>query len=237
MECGNETGYLHWQLLLAFKKKITLRGVKELFGNGIHAEPSRSDAALAYVWKEDTAVQGTRFELGRLAIKRNCAKDWDLIWEDAKRGKIESIPGDIRIRSYSALRRIEADFMAPEAFEKSVYVFWGRTGTGKSRRAWTEAGVDAYPKDPRSKFWDGYRGHEHVVIDEFRGGIDISHMLRWLDRYPTIVEIKGGSVVFKARKIWITSNLDPRCWYPQLDEETKNALLRRMEVVHFDGFN
>jgi len=35
---------------------------------------------------------------------------------------------------------------------------------------------------------DGYRGQEHVVFDEFRGGIDISHVLRWFDRYPVIVE-------------------------------------------------
>jgi len=64
--------------------------------------------------------------------------------------------------------------------------------------------------DPRSKFWDAYSGHEHVVIDEFRGGIDISHMLRWLDRYPVLVEVKGSSVCLKAGVIWITSNLHPR---------------------------
>lgn len=93
--------------------------------------------------------------------------------------------------------------------------------------------MDAYPKDPRSKFWDGYRGHQHVVIDEFRGGIDISHILRWLDRYPVIVEVKGSSTVLKAEGIWITSNLDPRCWYPEADEETVSALLRRLNITHF----
>ena len=56
------------------------------------------------------------------------------------------------------------------------------------------------PKDPRTKFWDGYRNQENVVIDEFRGAIDIAHILRWFDRYPVIVEVKGSSVVLSAKK-------------------------------------
>jgi len=117
--------------------------------------------------------------------------------------------------------------------EREIVCYWGTTGMGKSRRAWEEAGLNAYPKDPRSKFWDGYRGQEHVVFDEFRGGIDISHVLRWFDRYPVIVEVKGSSTVLKAKKIWITSNLHPNDWYPELDQETKSALIRRLTIVHF----
>lgn len=124
--------------------------------------------------------------------------------------------------------------MEPTAIEREVIVFWGRTGSGKSRRAWDEAGLDAYPKDPRSKFWDGYRNQKHVVVDEFRGGIDISHVLRWFDRYPVVVEVKGSAVVLQATKIWITSNISPDDWYPELDNETKAALRRRLTVTHFN---
>jgi len=117
-----------------------------------------------------------------------------------------------------------------------VSVFWGATGTGKSRRAWDEAGLDAYPKDPNTKFWCGYRSHQHVVIDEFRGAISISHLLRWLDRYPVIVEIKGGAHVLAATHFWITSNLDPRQWYPTEDQDTIDALLRRLNITRFHYF-
>jgi len=113
-------------------------------------------------------------------------------------------------------------------------VFWGRTGTGKSYRAWHEAGLDAYVKDPRTKWWCSYKGQENVVLDEFRGAIDVSHLLRWLDCYPVLVEIKGGSRPLLARKIWITSNLDPRLWYSDLDQETLDALLRRLNITHFN---
>jgi len=74
-----------------------------------------------------------------------------------------------------------------------------------------------------------------VVIDEFRGEIGIGHLLRWFDRYPVLVEIKGGSVVLKATRFWITSNLSPDAWYPNLDEETKSALKRRLNITHFDA--
>jgi len=94
--------------------------------------------------------------------------------------------------------------------------------------------MDAYPKDPRTKFWDGYRAHRNVVMDEFRGSIDIGHMLRWMDRYPVIVEVKGSSAVLQAEKIWITSNLHPREWYPGLDNATYLALERRMEIIRIE---
>lgn len=93
--------------------------------------------------------------------------------------------------------------------------------------------MDAYAKDPRTKFWDGYSGQLNVVMDEFRGGIDISHMLRWLDKYPVLVECKGSSTVLKARSIWITSNIPPREWYPDLDRATLDALLRRLTIREF----
>jgi len=59
-------------------------------------------------------------------------------------------------------------------------------------------------------------------------------MLRWLDRYPVRVERKGNSTVLLAEQIWITSNLHPDAWYPELDLETKMAFLRRLtNIVHF----
>lgn len=220
LELGNESNYLHWQLLCYFKQKKRLTQVKTIFGNGIHAEPTRSEASETYVFKEDTRVNGTQFELGTKPFRRNNANDWERVWELAKQGNIESIPADIRVSNYRTLKQIEKDFLKPVAQEKEVFLFWGRTGTGKSRRAWSEAGLDAYPKDPRTKYWDAYRGEENVVIDEFRGGIDISHLLRWLDRYPVNVECKFGATTLRCKKIWITSNLPPREWYPQLGPET-----------------
>lgn len=151
----------------------------------------------------------------------------------AKSGSIDEIPANLRIQHYRTLRTIAADFAAPVGIERSVVAFIGPTGTGKSRRAWEEAGLAAYPKDPRTKFWDGYRDQKHVVIDEFRGAIDIAHLLRWFDRYPVLVEIKGSATCLVAEKIWITSNLPMELWFPGIDLATYDALARRVQVIQF----
>lgn len=232
-ERGTITGYEHWQLIVNLKKPQRLSWFKKTFGDQCHWEPTRSAAADEYVWKDESAVPGTRFEIGKKPFRRDNPHDWDQVVADARAGQLDQIPSDILVRCYSNLKRIACDSLKPIGIERTCRVYWGATGTGKSRRAWEEASMDAYPKDPRTKFWDGYTGQESVIIDEFRGGIDISHLLRWLDRYPTIVEIKGSSTVLKAKTIWITSNKDPREWYPDIDEETKKALLRRLKITYF----
>lgn len=232
LESGGQDGYLHWQLYVCSRNKMSLRAVRQIFGP-YHAELSRSSAAREYCWKEETRVDGTQFELGTLPVRRNNAKDWDKILNAAKSGSFDEIPADVLVRYYSGLRNIRADYGRVEGVEKIVEVFWGPTGLGKSRKAWEDYPT-AFPKDPRSKFWCGYRGEKVVIIDEFRGNIDISHLLRWCDRYPCRVEIKGSSVPLCADRIILTSNLEPSKWYPDVDPETYQALRRRFtRVVQF----
>lgn len=185
------------------------------------------------MWKEDTRA-GEPFEFGELKIRRNNLGDWDQIRQAAIQGDLSSIPSDIFIRYYSNLNRIAADHAQPIAMVRTCTVFWGPTGSGKSRKAWELSGPDAYSKDPRTKFWCGYKDQNIVIIDEFRGGIDISHLLRWLDRYPVRVERKGSSAPLVADTFYITSNLSPNQWYPDLDTETKSALMRRLNVVYME---
>lgn len=121
--------------------------------------------------------------------------------------------------------------MRPVGLERITKVLWGPTHTGKSHTAWEEAGFEAYAKDPNSKFWCGYRSQDSVVIDEFRGKIDVSHLLRWTDRYPHYLELKGSALPSSVRRIWITSNLHPKDWWPELDYQTYLAFERRVEII------
>ena len=149
-----EGGFLHWQIVVVFERSVRLGHVRQVFGN-FHAELTRSEAALEYVWKEDTRVPGTQFELGRLKTKRNSKRDWDQVWELAKNGQFEDIDKSVMVCHYRAIKSIRQDYLNPVSVEREVFVYWGSTGLGKSRRAWDEAGMQAYPKDPRTKFWDG----------------------------------------------------------------------------------
>jgi len=224
-------GFLHWQLVSCWFKKKSLAAVRKSLGT-FHAEILRSEGGKSYVWKEETRVDGTQFELGSVPISA-VEINWEDIRAAARAGNFEDINASVYVRNYSSLRRIAQDNLQPHAMERIVAVFWGRTGTGKSRDAWQAAGLEAYPKDPLTRFWDGYRSNGHVVIDEFRGGLPIESVLRWFDRYPVNVETKGSSTVLCASHIWITSNLHPRDWYPSLDADTLDALLRRLVITHY----
>lgn len=241
LEVAPTTGYRHWQIVACFEKKVSLRPVRALFGE-FHAELTRSSAAIAYVWKDDTAVPNTRFEFGELPFNPARKTDWARVRAAAVSGNFDSIPDNIFVQHYRTLRAIRSDYARPVAMVRQCFVFWGPTRTGKSRRAWDEAGMDAYPKAPTTKWWDGYQAHKNVVIDEFRGNnyltlgeISITHLLRWVDRYPVLVEVKGGTVPLVAEKLWLTSNLDPRLWYPEADSDVRNAVLARLNITHFDS--
>jgi len=95
-----ESGYRHWQIIVALKRKSSLAGIKKIFGNQAHAELSRSEAANDYVNKEETRVQGTQFEYGSKPIRRNSKVDWESVWTAAKSGAIDTIPAHVRLTSY-----------------------------------------------------------------------------------------------------------------------------------------
>lgn len=232
-EIGNLTEREHWQIMVIFGKNMRRKSVVEAFGGQGHCELSKSSKLERYVWKEDTRIPGTQFEFGNKPIRRSVKHDWDRVWELAKENTLDDIPKSILVPHYRTIQAIARDYLKPSAQIRTINVYWGGTGLGKSRRAWHEAGMDAFPKDPRTKFWDGYRDQENVVIDEFRGDISISHMLRWTDRYPVIMEVKGSSRNYKVKNLWITSNIHPRDWWPDLDEETRKAVLRRMKITNF----
>lgn len=240
LEKGAEDGYLHWQVLCCLLKKGRLRTVKGIFGSGIHAELSRSEAATEYVWKEDTRVLNTQFELGKTPFKRNDKKDWNRIRDQAMGGQLAQIlaeEAEVAVRHYAALQRIQKDFApAKHRGQQIVNVYWGVSNSGKSHKAFEAAGENFYVKSPLTKWWDGYSGQENIILDEFRGVVDITHILKWLDKYPCYVETKGGQVPLHSKRWWITSNLSPLDWYPNLDEDTKDALKRRLGIVtHFNG--
>lgn len=228
----SESGYDHWQIVAYYTNKVRMGTVKADFTTTTHCEPTRSQAARDYVWKDDTAIEGTRFELGELPFRRNSKTDWQKVYDAAKSNIWNDIPARVIIQHYRNLKQITADNLNPAEIPTTATVYWGPTGVGKSRRAWHEAGIQAYPKDPRTKWWDGYRNQKNIVIDEFRGDIDISHILRWLDRYPCIIEQKGTATVKSFDSIWITSNIHPNDWYPTLDEQTKEALFRRLNIIN-----
>lgn len=138
LETGR-SGFVHWQIMVYYRKKVTLTRVRETFGD-VHAEITKSEKAREYCLKEETRVPGTQFELGSRPVNRNNKTDWENVRKLAREGRLEDVPADIYVRCYNQLRRIGQDNLQPVAMERSCSVFWGKTKSGKSHRAWEEAG-------------------------------------------------------------------------------------------------
>lgn len=127
------------------------------------------------------------------------------------------------VRSYRAFREYRLIITPQRSHEVEVIVLQGPTGTGKSKWA-----MDNYPEaywKQRSIWWDGYAKQENVIIDEFYGWMPFDTLLRVCDRYPLLVETKGGQVNFVAKTIVITTNAVPTSWYKNV---YFNSFVRRV---------
>lgn len=241
LEMG-EGGYEHWQLIAYTPKKCTYSKMISMWPEEAHIEHTISEEAENYVWKEETSL-GERFELGHKTMKRNSQKDWDCMFDAAKKGKFDDIPSDVKVRCWNQFQGIAKYYMSPtDRGEVISHIYWGVSGSGKTHRAKMESGYfdkpeDVYMKIPTTKFWDGYRGQTNVIIDDFDGQINISHLKIWCDPTGTAcqVEIKGGAVALVATRFWITSNRDWREWYGQTaNGNDLDAIKRRFNILQFE---
>lgn len=64
---------------------------------------------------------------------------------------------------------------------------------------------DGYWKQ-NSIWWDDYEGQDVVIVDEFYGWLPFTEMLRLCDKYPLLLQTKGGQARAKFKKIYFTSN-------------------------------
>lgn len=106
-----------------------------------------------------------------------------------------------------------------------MFVLWGDTNTGKSttvRRCceYSYGSTSALytlrrPGTGDLVRWEGFDPSVHtaVLLEEFRGQIDIDTIKEWLDRWPVRVRTFGGDRVVRPLQFWFTSNEDPRQWW------------------------
>lgn len=110
------------------------------------------------------------------------------------------------IKYSSGIQKLYAFYNQPRNHMTIGYWLHGETGTGKSR--WVHENFpDAFWKLPDCKWFDGYNGQETVVLDDYRPTKELSFqmLLRLVDRYPMLVETKGGYINFSPKRLIITT--------------------------------
>lgn len=110
--------------------------------------------------------------------------------------------------------------------------FYGPSGTGKSHRAFESFSEEThFVKDLECKWWDGYKGQPIVILEDFRGQISLSQLLRLVDKYPLSVPMRGKeSIPFLAKRVIITSSKHPALVYYNCGESL-DQIERRFTVI------
>jgi len=131
-------------------------------------------------------------------------------------------------RGINAFRTI---FAPKRDWQVEVHVFWGKTGTGKTRRVYQESEGKSLYSHPGGPWFDGYDRDEIVLFDEFSGSyFALPYLLKLLDRYEMRVPIKGGFVSFVPKRIYLTANYPPEEWYTGAKPEHVAAMMRRITL-------
>lgn len=225
-----ESGTPHLQGYLSLSARKTLAWVKNATSERCHLETAKGtpQQASTYCKKE-----GDFKEYGQLPKGKGARTDIracvDAISNGASIRAITKDHPEIILRYGSGVLRLRQHFRPTRNEPPQIWVFWGPTGTGKTRRVWEFTDPEKLWVHPGQSWFDGYDGHEAVLFDDFDGGwFKISYLLKLLDRYVMPVPVKGAQTWWCPKTIYITSNINPKEWYPGANQNHQNALMRRL---------
>jgi len=239
-----EVNHKHWQGYFEFPRKTSGNKIWKAFADwGITAyftvakgtaaantmyctkDDSCADKSLRYSHGEALAMpgQGARSDLNAMVdkLKENpYTSDLELLEMDPRSFMVHGKAFD-RVRALLAPKR---------NWQTQLLVLCGPTGFGKTSQAMT-----LNPEKVRfsaGRFFNGYTGQNPTVLfDEFKWQeMPLETWLEITDRYPTVVEIKGGFINFAPRQIVFTHNTKWDTWYVEKDTGVQHpAVTRRLE--------
>jgi len=200
---GRETGEggtPHLQGYLSLSQRKGLAWVKNTIGDRIHAEVQRgtNQQASDYCKKD-----GDFDEYGELPQGQGKRSDLIDCVAAIKQGKnmrelADEFPSVV-LRYGSGVLRLRQFSRPSRTSPPEIKVFWGPTGTGKTRRVWEFADHEKLWVHPGNQWFDGYDQHPAVLFDDFEGSwFKLSYLLKLLDRYVFQVPVKVGGSRFRA---------------------------------------
>ncbi len=224
-----DTAKEHLQCYVYYRNAIRFTTLKKKYP-ALHWEKARGSPKQnrKYCSKDDKFREyGVLPKQGK---RNDFAKLLEMTSDGGNQRKIYTeMPG--MFRYVRAVDKCQERFGAKRKWKMDVDIYWGPPEAGKSRVAW-DAHPDLYEKS-KNKWWDGYDGEEAVLIDDFDPATQdwrFDYMLTLLDRYPMKVEVKGGMVQFRSKKVYITSNFNPFHWFP--GRKNRAAFFRRVSRIY-----
>jgi len=241
LEVG-ETGTPHFQGYVEFKQPLRIAAMKKICPRA-HFEIAKGSQAQnkKYCTKEEGRLVGPweygNFQAGGSGARNDLAAM--ITTADSTHDLREVIRSDpvTYIKFHRGIEAYMFHTRPSRTIPPKVMIFYGPTGTGKTKKAFEKYNEVLYRKAPDTTWFDGYYGQSCLLLDDFAGRaskMSLSYLLQLLDRYPIDVQVKGSYVGMLATTIIITTNIHPSLWYDYANREGQyKALARRIHEVWY----
>nr|WAE42694.1 MAG: replication associated protein [Cressdnaviricota sp.] len=236
-------GNLHYQVYFETRKQYRLTAMRTHIGHHWLEISYAPRSAEKYCCKADHTLVDGPWEFGepkKPGDRSDIHRAVKILKEDkdmrrvAEQEPVAYVKFNKGLEKYQSVLRLNKK----RAWRTELHILWGVPGSGKTFTAFKEAGEDVFKLDePNSAngsiWWDGYEGHESVIIEEFEKNsfIPFGQFIQLADEYPMQVQVKGGSKAFLAKKIFVTANRHyDEWWHGHLrsDMTAKAAFERRV---------
>jgi len=232
-----ESGTPHLQGYISFKDPRTLKTLKKVDSKA-HWEVAKGlpSQAIDYCRKEGSFFEAGVIPLDPVAKGLGEKRRWEEAFSAVSENRLEDVPKDIlcvRLKSIeyavSRVNESKRQLFNLEALDNEWR--WGDPQSGKSEGARFE-NPDHYLKLARSKWFDGYNFESVVIIEDIDPeSAKTAQFLKTLaDVYVVPVEVKGGTLKIRPKRVIVTSNYHPRDIFVGVDLE---AIERRFKVLKF----
>ncbi|MDL2288163.1 replication protein [Oscillospiraceae bacterium OttesenSCG-928-F05] len=194
--------------------------------------------------KGETKVDGTGEEWGTMPIERqgqrnDLAELYNMIESGMSNFQIISQNPDhiLQIDKLERVRQTIREEAAKNEFRQlTVTYIQGETETGKTRRVMDQYGYENVYRvtNYQRGCYDGYRGQDIIVFEEFSSSIKIQDMLNLLDGYPVELPCRYINKIACYTKVYLISNIPLQQQYPLVrlqHPDTWQAFTRRIGKV------
>lgn len=245
-----EQGTPHTHVYVVFKNSVMFDTLHKKF-YGVHVEQANGSNKenRDYIrkegkWRDDakheTSLIDTFEEFGELPPdKARGETQAEQIMQLVRDGKTNAEILEACPTAYNKLHYIEQarQTLLEERYKNEfrklqVTYIWGDSGAGKTRSVMERYGYpNVYRVTDYAHPFDGYKGQDVVIFEEFRGSLTVADMLNYLDGYPVELPCRYANKVACYTKVYIITNIPLEQQYPnvQLDSPgTWDAFLRRI---------
>lgn len=249
-----ENGTYHTHLYLHCSGAVRFSTLKKRF-EGAHFEMANGTAQQNrdYCFKEgkwldskksDTNLRETHEEYGNVPVERQGARNdladlYDMIKSGMTNFEIleENTDYLFDIEKIEKARQTVKEAMYKDTFrELEVTYIFGETGTGKTRGVMEKYGYsNVFRVTDYTHPFDGYKGQDVIIFEEFRSSLQIGEMLNYLDGYPLELPARYGNKAACFTKVFMITNISLHEQYRKVQHEqpeTWKALIRRIDWVH-----